>query len=59
MRVLWIILIVLLTAYAPLELTRIIIIYPDYGLWSEYHAELCIFWAMWVVAIIITSKRLR
>ena len=58
---LWLLLIILLTAYAPLELTRVIIksfdIYPqDVG---EFVAELSIFWTLYCVGIGLVYRLIR
>jgi len=52
-------LICLLTLYAPLELSRLIVIYPDYSILSPYTAELCLLWLMWGAAVLIMSRTLN
>ncbi|MBA7637573.1 hypothetical protein ES703_45219 [subsurface metagenome] len=49
-------LICLLTLYAPVELTRVIV---AWGLDAELLAELSIFWALYLLAILILIKVVR
>lgn len=57
MKVLWTLLVVLLTIYAPVELTRVIIVYTE--LQGEYVRELIILWTLYLAAVVIVYKLLE
>lgn len=63
MRILWIILVVLCTVYAPIELTRVIVInelildlhaIPHW----QFIAELTVFWNFYVAGIVIVGRKI-
>ncbi len=56
LKVLVIVFICLLTLYAPIELTRVIV---AWGLDAELIAELSIFWVLYLIAILILIKVVR
>ena len=56
LRRLYILLLILLTIYAPLELTRYIF---AYGIDRELIVELSIMWALYVSAMVIIPRLLR
>jgi len=56
MRILWTGLIALLTLYAPLELTRVIILL---GLNAEFLAEIVIVWTLYAGAIFFVYKLMK
>ena len=65
MKALWILLICLLTVYAPLELTKVILV--DLELTSAYWGvpvwqfilEVCLIWIMYIVGMTIVYRRLN
>lgn len=64
MRSLWLILIIVLTIYAPLELTRVIVINAlinhiyDRPEW-QFVAEIAMFWALYVIGMVLVYKRIK
>jgi len=65
MRILWTLLICLLTIYAPLELTKGILdnleltsAYWDIPVW-QFMLEIALFWIMYLVGIILVYKKIR
>lgn len=56
--------IIVLTLYAPIELTRIIVVnefrlhLSDIPHW-QFILELCFFWGAYIAAMVITGKRLK
>lgn len=64
MRILWTLLIVILTIYAPIELTRVIIRgLPNSAYWGipvwQFLLEIAIFWLEYIAGMIIVYKKLR
>lgn len=56
MKALWLILIILLTIYAPLELSRLIIAYLNHTFHWQSIAELVFLWSFYVAAIVIIGS---
>ena len=51
---------IILTVYAPIELTRYIFLYSaNYGFKSEFIGELVIIWLGYIVAMIAVGKLVR
>jgi len=63
-KVLWLLLICLLTIYAPLELTRVIIVdleatvrYWNIPAW-QFILEICFIWSFYIAGMVIVYRRL-
>lgn len=65
MRILWTLLICLLTLYAPAELTRVIFVdlervstYWGIPVW-QFMLEIALFWIMYLVGMTLVYKRIK
>lgn len=56
MKALWLSLVILLTIYAPIELSRMIF---AYGLEAQLIVELYFFWAFYLMGMFIIYRRLK
>lgn len=64
-KALWLLLILCLTIYAPIELTRLIVegnfvwmVHPDIPRW-EYGAEIAILWVLYIAGLALVYKRIK
>jgi len=65
MRILWMLFICLLTVYAPIELTKVILVdleltsaYWGVPVW-QFTLEVCLIWTLYLAGMIVVCRRLN